>query len=150
MNKNLPEEYKPFDKVWVCNNDFDKGHILFLIDSNPVFLIGKGSKPNEMFFWLKVPNNEGEKKDWKDVVVKNIPKDSKYSLAAFEFGNEVAFNDIPLIQYRLDNERLVINMINLKPIGLNIYGSLSSLNISGNSFTKNSFENVYTMVGIGK
>jgi hypothetical protein len=141
---------KPFDKVWVCNNDFDKGHILFLIDSNPVFLIGKGSKPNEMFFWLKVPNNEGEKKDWKDVVVKNIPKDSKYSLAAFEFGNEVAFNDIPLIQYRLDNERLVINMINLKPIGLNIYGSLSSLNISGNSFTKNSFENVYTMVGIGK
>lgn len=150
MNSNLPKDYKPFDNVWICNNDFNKGHILFEIDSNAIFLIGKGDKPNEIYFWLKAPTNEGGKKAWKEVVVKNSTQDPKFTLTFSEFGNEVAFNGIPLIQFRLENERLVISMINLQPIGLNIYGGLSSLSFSGNHLVKNSFTNVYTMVGIGE
>ncbi|MUJ22594.1 hypothetical protein [Aliivibrio fischeri] len=150
MNNKLPSKYKPFKKVWVCNNIFNNGNILFEIDRNPVFLIGRGAKDTDTILWFRVPNNESGSRKWRDVISENKVNDSMFQLISSEYGNEVTFKGQPLLQFRIVGDKLIIDMVDFKSIGLNIYGGLSSLNIVGNSLTNNTFDHVNTMISIGE
>lgn len=149
MNKKLPKEYIPFKEVWVCSNKFDSGNVIFEIDDTPVFLIGRGREASETFLWFSVPKKSGLSSKWHEVISKNKINDEMFTLNITDYGNEVTLGEQPLLQFKVIGEKLIINMIDLKPIGLNIYGGLSSLIIVGNNFINNSFSNVNTMINIG-
>lgn len=150
MNNKLPNKYIPFDNVWVCNNVFNHGQVLFDIDSNPVFLIGRGKKHSETLLWFRVPTNETGSRKWRDVIAENKVNDLDFKLVNSEYGSEVTFKGQSLLQFKIVGKKLVINMIDFKAIGLNICGGLSSLNIIGNSLMNNTFEHVRTMISIGE
>jgi len=48
-----------------------------------------------------------------------------------------------------DNSASVVQM-DLRPIGLNIYGDESHLVVGTHQLVSNTFQNVYVMIGIGK
>ncbi len=150
MNNKLPSKYIPFDNVWVCNNVFNHGQVLFDIDSNPVFLIGRGKKHSETLLWFRVPTNETGSRKWRDVITENEVNDVDFKLVNSEYGSEVTFKGQSLLQFKIVGKKLVINMLDFKAIGLNICGGLSSINIIGNSLMNNTFEHVHTMISIGE
>lgn len=151
MSKNIPEQYIPFEDIWVCGNTFSNGNVLFEVDGNPVFLIGKNNQSEQKFrVWLNAPSNVGGKPVWKAVIKNNEVFNKNYKVSASDFGQEVSFNGLPIIQFRLTGTKLIINLINMHPIGLNIVGGVNSLSVSGNELKNNSFNKVSTMVGIGK
>ncbi|MBE0406788.1 hypothetical protein ACT3TI_08130 [Psychrobacter sp. AOP22-C1-22] len=150
MNKQLPKEYSPFNKVWVCSNTFNEGEIIFEVEGNPVFLIGRDNESHKTLLWFNAPIKGNNTNRWHNIISKNKVNDVKYELNTTEYGNEVTFLDQPLLQFKIMDDNLVINIINLTPIGLNIYGGLSSLTIVGNTLSGNTFTGVSTMIAIGK
>ncbi|EHR0760531.1 hypothetical protein KUH14_004411 [Vibrio parahaemolyticus] len=150
MSINLPMKYKPFKEVWVCNNYFNYGQVLFEIDNNPVLLIGSGKKPSESFVWLKVPSEATKANEWVEVISANKVKSKEFNITTSDYGKEISFRDVPLIQFKVISKKLVINLIDFRSIGLNIFGGLSSLKITGHTLTNNTFSNVHTMISIGE
>lgn len=149
-NSKLPEEYTPYKSVWVCGNNFNNGYILIEVEGNPVFLIGKKADSARSAVWLNLPKPIGGKPKWAKIIDNNISIEPGFEVfESEEEGNEVSVNGMPLLQYRIGDGKLFITLINLTPVGLNIFGGLKALTISGNTLQNNSFENVYTMVGIG-
>lgn len=150
MIEKLPSEYKPFKQVWVCNNHFNNGNIIFEVDHTPIFLIGRGGNKLESLLWFNIPSSDENSRKWRSVISKNKCNDPAFKLITSKNGNEVNFNEKPLLQFKLDGNKLIINMIDFRSIGLNIFGGLSSFNVIGNSFTNNTFNNVNTMMSIGE
>lgn len=149
MNNSLPKEYIPFNKVWVCSNIFHDGKIIFSIDENPIFLIGRDKESSKTLLWFSSQKKETTSKKFHNVISKNKIIDERFDLLSTEYGDEIKFNGHSLIQFRVVDDRLVINMIDLKPIGLNIFGGLSSLTIVSNNFSNCTFADSNTMIAIG-
>ncbi|MGI2788872.1 hypothetical protein [Vibrio fluvialis] len=150
MNVKLPTKYKPFEDIWVCNNTFKHGQVIFEIDNNPVLLIGSGKKPYESIIWLKVPSESSKTKEWVDIISANNVKNKDFKITNSEYGKEVSFRDSPLIQFEVISKKLVIKLLDFRSIGLNIFGGLSSLKITGHTLSNNTFTNVHTMISIGE
>ena len=150
MINRIPDKYIPFKDIWVCSNTFTDGNVLFEVDEKPVFLIGKDHRSEKDFrVWLNVPTKLGGKPTWEPVIKDSEIYDKNYKVSASDFGQEVSFKGIPILQFRTSKGKLIINLINMHPIGLNIVGGLDSLSVSGNVLKNNFFNNVSTMVGIG-
>lgn len=150
MNKlKLPKEYIPYEKVWVCRNIFNKGLVLFEVEGNPVFLIGKGGATAHSRTWLNFPKPVGGKPRWVKAIENNHSLEPGFDFFESPEGDEISFNGVPLLQYYVKEEKLFITLINLIPVGLNIFGGLKSITFSGTTIKNNNFENVHTMVTIG-
>jgi len=148
MNRlKLPEEYIPYEHVWVCGNIFDNGKVLLEIEGSPVFLIGKGdSRPS---VWLNLPRSVDGKRQWTPIIKNNEIFEEGFEIHATRYGWAIMHKEEALVQYNLADGVLVIFQIDFVPVGLNIRGNLKSLRVSGNNLSNNSFNNVSTMVGIG-
>ncbi|CAK0757958.1 conserved hypothetical protein [Gammaproteobacteria bacterium] len=148
-NTKLPTEYVPYDNVWVCNNIFKNGVVPIEVDGNAVFLIGKGSNHADSSVWLNLPKLSNGKRKWAEAIRNNSPIENGFAVHESSEGREVSLNDIPLIQYHIKDGTLFITLINLTSIGLNIFGGIKSLHLSGKSLENNTFEGVHTMIGVG-
>jgi hypothetical protein len=146
----LPKEYKPYTNIWISSNSFDNGNVLFEVEGNPLILLGQSDDENSTSIWLNVPKQAGDSTNWSSVISNSKIKDSKFGINVCPFGTEIIFDGIPLIQFHLDNGKLIITSVNFMPVGLNIVGGYKSLFVSGNGLSNNSFNNVGTMVGIGQ
>jgi hypothetical protein len=146
----LPKEYIPYEHVWVCGNIFDNGKILIEIEGNPVFLIGKGD--SSPLLWLNRRRARGieGKILWVPVIRNNEILEANFEIYETKYGWAIMHKEESLIHYNLTDEVLVISHIDLTPVGLNIRGNLKSLRVSGMNLSNNSFNNVGTMIGIGK
>lgn len=147
----IPKEYEPFSDVWVCSNTFKNGRVLIEVDGYPVFLLGRNQSDHESArIWLNTPSRKGGNPVWKASIESSKVLDDRFSVSENEYGQEVEFDGIPILQFKVVNEELIINLINLHPVGLNIVGGIKSLLISGNEVKEGSFSNISTMVVVGQ
>jgi len=146
----LPEKYISYEKIWVCGNTFNHGKILFEIEGKPIFLIGKNHDGRGSLVWLNYPKPIGGKPRWVKAIEANKVIETDFEIFESDLGCEINIKGMPLIHYIVKDDTLFIALINLMPIGLNIFGGLKSLRFSGNVLENNTFENVHTMIGIGK
>ena len=150
MNKlHIPEEYIPYEHVWVCGNIFNNGNILIEIEGNPVFLIGKGDASPSVWLNLRRVRGIEGKMLWVPVISNNAIIEASFEICETKYGWAILNKDNALIQFNLSDGVLVISHIDLMPVGLNIRGNLKSLWVSGTNLSGNSFNNVKTMIGIG-
>jgi len=148
--KKIPKDYSPYEKVWISSNIFNGGQVIFEIDENPVFLIGKGEDNAKSRIWLNAPKFSRGKPIWEPVIQNGEILDKSYCINPTDKGTEVTFNGLPLIQFHLDGGELIITLVNLEPINLNIFGGYKSIFVNGRELHNNTFMNVFTMVGIGQ
>ncbi len=146
----LPNEYIPYKKIWVCGNIFNNGKILFELEGKPIFLIGKNPNTHRSIVWLNFPKVIEGKPKWIKAIEANKAIETGFEVFESDIGCEININGLPLIHYNRRDDALSITLINLMPIGLNIFGGLKSLSFSGNILESNTFNNVHTMIGIGK
>lgn len=149
---NPPKDYIPFKELILCSNKFIDGLIPISVDGNIPLLIGKGDLP---LIWLATQVKVGLK--WKYIVVENVSL-SRHIEIIISKQNRTVF-----IDFKKDNERririlnvtqesddkAVVNELDLRPIGLNIHGNDKEMLIGTNTLSKNTFQNVRTMIAIG-
>lgn len=140
---NLPSTYVPYQKLNFCSNVLEGGGNLIEVSGTIPILVGKGNPP---LVWLSA-------KQEKEIIVVVEASKPKYSsvTATNVFGGIVVMSKgvVLLSARQITEDEAEVTEIDLRPLGLNIYGDKNGLHVGGMEFTGNHFSGVGTMVGIG-
>ncbi len=151
ITQSLPQEYKPYHNITFCGNTFK--NLKYLIDDNGFipFLIGMGDIPR---LWIYT------KKELNSVVV---VQDSVAILPVIRvdiFNNEKKLSaevtQVPgaantkIFEMDFSAEIPVVTLIDLRPVGYNVFGDTTQLNIGEQKFVGNRFENLHSLVKLEK
>ena len=150
MNKNieLPNNYKPFPKMILCGNTLIDVKIPFEVEGGVPLLIGSNDEPQ---IWL---NARPPKRDmqWYPIVRKNRSLHESAKIKGL--GTEIISVEIQeKTVIRLEQKQpdtIEVVDLDLRPLGLNIYGDKSKLMVGSSQLISNTFNNVYVMIGIGE
>jgi hypothetical protein len=142
--ESLPSSYIPFRKLTICSNLLENGKVPVLISGNIPFLVGKGNKPK---VWINMLPQQGSDES-KPIVRENLSLHPQVEVVEKNNIVEVTVNDKTLIEVKkISNNEAVISKLDLRMIGIAIYGDSKSLKVGGNSMSKNTFKNVNCMIG---
>lgn len=144
----LPKEYLPFEEIEICSNRFINGKILIEVHNHAIILIGKGPQP---VIWLSgLISKEG--KQLQEIVNKNCSLNKSVDVIISEKNNStiVKVGDLILLEAAKASEsKAIVPKMDLRPIGLNIFGDTKELHVGTNRLINSTFMNTHTMVGIG-
>ncbi|MCD4707367.1 MAG: hypothetical protein K8S62_06490 [Candidatus Sabulitectum sp.] len=144
---NLPKSYSPYATLIVCSNTLSDGSFVVAIGDTLPLLIGKGEKPQ---VWLQALSNP-EKSEFVTVVEASISKHPVVKVIEENGAISIYVGDIGVLSVRIisDNSAEVF-LLDLRPLGINLYGSISELKVGNSTFKGNSFAGGGTMIGFGK
>lgn len=143
----VPKNYKPMHKLILCGNTLIDVNIPFEVDGGIPLLIGANGEPQ---IWLNArPPSPGM--PWVPVIRQNR---SMHKAAQIQgVGSDTVIVEIQgtkvLVLQKRQPDTFEVTELDLRPVGLNIYGDRSKLMIGTNQLVSNMFQNVNVMVGIG-
>ncbi len=148
ISKNdLPQNYKPYQFMHICSNQLINCRFLITIGNNIPLLIGTSTKP---LIWLSAIIDI-KKKHYIDLIVASEVIHPTVSIFENEKNIFIKVKDQLIMSlYSKDEELIVISQIDLRPIGLNVYGDENALHIVNNELSSNSFQNLETMIGFSE
>lgn len=147
---NIPSDYMPYDKVIFCSNILI--NVRYIFNDNEFFplLIGKGSIP-KIWMYAKDSNKKSIMLIEKSIsffptISVNINDDNKkLSVVINEKINLITILEIDYSS-KMD---IMVEQVNLQPIGYNIVGNKSSLHVGNNTVSGNTLQNVQSFIGLG-
>lgn len=143
---NLPKNYIPFSELSVCSNTISGGGNLVAVGDVLPLLIGKGDKPK---IWLQAL---ADTKNNKFVIIVEESISKHPAVKVYEESgslNIMISEELILSVKMLDEESVVVEKLDFRPIGLNMYGDSSSLTVGGGMFSGNSMSGGGTLIGFG-
>jgi len=144
----LPENYAPFDKLNLCSNILLNVQIPFSIREVALLLVGKGKTP---LVWLSAPTAPGSK-EWEYIVESNKSLNPAIYVEVRdqEKAVSVKVGNVIIIKVVAESETTAVaDIVDLRPLGINIYGDSSILNLGNNKFTQNSIVNARVAFALG-
>jgi hypothetical protein len=143
---NLPASYKPYHKLTVCSNLLiGGGHVVEIAGVLPL-IIGRGHKPQ---IWLQAIS-EVDKKEFVSIVENSI---SKFSAVEVKEANKsliITIEGVKVLQVReTSKSEAIVDILDLRPIGINLFGNSKSMDVGGGSFSKNSMSGGGVLLGFG-
>lgn len=146
-----PQEYQPFHEVDICGNSFvDVTHVLEIEGKEP-FLIGKGELPN---IWLYAPP-QAEAGRWMPLVEGNLSgnplvtvikkKSDEAQIVEVQTSGKVVLR---VKMQSMDMDKVVVEVLDLRPIGLNVHGDHRGLTVGSNTFSGNRFMDLETGIAV--
>lgn len=142
----LPETYIPYQNLNLCSNTIIGGGHLMVVGEIVPLLVGSGETPK---IWLQAPtDNTG--KSYVPLVVESVATypsvtvtSDGASLSIFAGGTQV------LHITQLSRDSAVIDIMDLRPIGFNVFGTATSLQAGGMKFSTSTFSGGGTMFAFG-
>jgi hypothetical protein len=144
--ENLPTNYKPYQSINFCSNNIIGGGHIFAMGKILPLLIGVGSKPR---IWLQAVSTPGSNKF---ITVVEDSKSTHPAVSIKTEGNKVVVSvqGRTVLSTESDGEQSVtISELDFRPIGLNVFGNSSSLNLGGMQLSHNKFSGVGIAFGLG-
>ena len=134
----LPTAYQPFSKLRIGDNVFEDVQALVTIGGRAPLLIGKGDVPH---IWLSIPGSRPGA-DWFDVIVDNMSPPAVVLVDARKRLSKVTKDNTVLLSAISSLQGLNVNILDLRPLGLDIFKDDQGLHIMGNTLVKNTFHGV--------
>lgn len=147
---NVPSDYTSYNHMVFCSNTLE--NVKYIVQDKDFYplLIGLGSIPK---VWLYAKSDTGEPIT---LIDKNI---ALYSTLSVNIDDDikklsVVFKDykmgrVDILKIDYSQQSLVVENIDLNPIGYNITGTPNSLNIGTNTISNNTLVNVQSFIFIG-
>ena len=145
----LPKDYFPYDELHLCGNTLINVKIPFLIGDTPLLLIGKNTVPQ---VWLSAKTTP-ESHEWKYIVEENRSLNPAVYVDVQDENRTVyvrVSNTVIIKVVAHSTTKAVIEVLDLRPIGLNVYGDSSELSLATSKFTGNSMMNSQVAFALGK
>jgi hypothetical protein len=147
FKSDLPNNFKPYKKLTICSNLLiDCKFVISLGDKIPI-LIGTNHKP---LIWLSAMVDV-KKKHYQDLV---IASEATHPLITVEeigkFLNIFAKKQLVVSISSEIPDSAIVHKLDLRPIGINIFGDENALIVGKNQLSSNTFQNVETMIGLGE
>jgi hypothetical protein len=143
---NLPKSYVPYKSLNVCSNKLSGGgHIASIGDTLPL-IIGKGDKPQ---IWLQALSNP-ETKQFISIVESSVSKHSAVVVKEISGYVVVSVQGTQILKVKAKGgSNAKVEMLDLRPLGLNLSGNSTSMNVGGSTFSNNSMSGGGVLVGLG-
>lgn len=142
----LPTSYKPYQRLTVCSNLLIGGGHLVVIDEVLPLLVGCGEAP---MLWLQAPADKTGK-TYVPLVAASVALHPAVSVVSDKDGLTVSVGGATVIHVaQTDSESAVIDLLDLRPIGLNISGNAACLIAGGANLSHNTFSGGGTMLAFG-
>jgi hypothetical protein len=143
--KNSPKSYVPYKSLNVCSNKLSGGgHIALIGDVLPL-IIGRGDKPQ---IWLQALSNP-ETKQFISIVESSVSKHSAVVVKEISGYVVVSVQGTQILKVKAkDGLSAKVEMLDLRPLGLNLSGNSTSMSVGGNTFSNNSMSGG-VLVGLG-
>jgi hypothetical protein len=133
----LPKSYKPYKRLDVCSNILLGGAYLVALGEVLPLLVGSGEAP---MVWLQAPT-EPNGKNYVLLVSASVSAHPAVAIVGGKEGLTVSLGTTIVLRVsQTDPDNAVIDLLDLRPIGLNIWGTASGLTagdarLSGNTFS---------------
>ncbi|WP_228482464.1 hypothetical protein [Pseudoalteromonas simplex] len=143
---NLPSSYQPYDKLTICSNSLiGGGHLVELAGALPL-IIGYGEKPQ---VWLQAVSNP-EKMEFVSVVENSVSKFPAVEVKEIDGSIIITIQGKQVLKVRnVSKSEAVVENMDLRPIGLNLYGDANNMNMPNGSFSGNSMSGGGILLGLG-
>jgi hypothetical protein len=143
---NLPSSYQPYEKLTICSNSLiGGGHLVELAGALPL-IIGYGEKPQ---VWLQAFSNP-EKMEFVSVVENSVSKFPAVEVKEIDGSIIITIQGKQVLKVRnISNSEAVVENMDLRPIGLNLYGDANNMNMPNGSFSGNSMSGGGVLLGLG-
>jgi hypothetical protein len=144
----LPEDFVPFARLNVCGNVMSAGKAPFVVGEKIPLLVGKNAHPK---LWLSAPQNLAAT-DWIELIAAGKPLQPEVKVFTSDDQKDVTVQvrRQPILELHIVSpDHAELSFIDLRPIGLNIFGENNVLHLGTNTFLNNSFKNVPYMVKLG-
>lgn len=143
----LPKGYHPYNVINFCSNKLKNIQSLILFNKTDILLIGKGDCPK---IWLRGVTKIDEKKFLISPIVKmNKSSDENFEVFLKKKSTIVISEKNVIIHAQERNkDEVEIIALDLRPIGLDIYGTMYALNVGNNVWQSNHAENLSSMLVI--
>ncbi|MGV2929523.1 hypothetical protein ACE3G8_00370 [Vreelandella venusta] len=142
----LPRSYRPYEKLTVCSNTLiGGGHIAAVGEVLPL-IIGTGEKPQ---IWLQAINNV-ENTEFISIVENSVSKHSAVDVIELSGVVTVKIQGKLVLSVMSSSENsAVVSSMDLRPIGLNMFGDIHALKVGSNSFSGNTMSGGGVLIGLG-
>lgn len=149
IDYDLPVRYSPYRELDFCSNRLIGVHIPIVVHENPVLLLGTGSYP---LVWLAAPIEPGARR-WGYIVKEsksvnpavNVHVDKRQKSVHIRIEGKTV-----LFAQANSSSKATVSQLDLRPIGLAVYGDRRGLYAGGMSLASNTFENVHTAFAFGE
>ena len=141
----LPPDYRPYKNFTICGNQMINGLVPISVNGEIPFLIGKGPEP---LIWLNVLTDTG----LRPLIRASQNLHADVTIQKNEKGLwQIFVRSETIIEFRVTGDESVeVTKLNLLPLGLAIVGDSLGLHVGENNLLNNTFNNVGTMVAIGR
>lgn len=143
----IPSEYQPFEKLSICSNVIiGAGAIIKIGEIEPI-LVGKGLKLPAI--WLRARVN---KNNWISVVERSVSKSPQIQIENDIITNTTTIktNNIIIVKAQQYHSECIITNLDLRPLGLNIFGDNNLLKVGNGEFRGNTMQGVGAFIGINE
>jgi hypothetical protein len=140
---NLPVGYTPYETITVCSNKITGGGNLVTMGNVIPLLIGKGAKP---VIWLQAVSNPTTKQ-FLTVVDASIARHPAIRVSE-ENGKIIvtAAGKVVIAVKAISDGIAEVLELDLRPLGLNLYGDKTKLVAGGTHLSRSTFSGVGTVI----
>ena len=141
----LPKSYTPYQNLTVCSNTLIGGGNLIAIGEILPLLVGSGEESPKV--WLQAPNQPNGK-NYIPLVTASVATHPNINIITNNQSLSISIFETIIIHItQINSESAIIDQLDLRQIGLNIYGDSNSLVAGGSTFSHNIFSGVGTLLG---
>ncbi|WP_153773362.1 hypothetical protein [Pseudomonas sp. MNR3A] len=140
----LPRNFRPYKNLNVCSNKLLGGGHLFSVGNKLPIIVGAGVKPQIWLYGVTSPDRARNTL----LVDSSIAQHSWVRVE--EAGRQLLVKVHGSTVLRVEQtgeDQAVVSEIDLRPIGYNVHGGVSSLSIGGVQFSGSIFNNVGVVAG---
>jgi hypothetical protein len=144
---NLPENYQPYESLTICSNTLlGGGHVVAVGEVLPI-VIGKGTKPQIWLQAMSAPNS----KEFVSIIESSVSKHPAVEVIEEEGAIVVTIQGSKVLVVKADSEKsATVSQLDLRPIGLNLFGNKSSLTAGGSHLSGNTMAGGAVLIGFGE
>jgi len=142
-----PTQYEPYRVLTVGSNVFTNMRALIAINGSAPLLVGKGPIPR---VWLSIPANK-EGTAWYPLVKDNFASHPGVFVEQRKGGVVLrTAQGVVVSATSQGHDSVLVDALDLRPFGLDVYVDEVGLRVMGNTLTKNTFDGVEVGIGVGK
>lgn len=142
----IPKGYTPYPEIEICSNKLiGVGNIILIKNIVPLY-IGVGDIPK---IWLKAISDI-KNKTFVDVVEDSISKHPAIKINSNNSEIIIKIEDIVILETSGNSKkRIRVVKLDLRPLGMNIYGDKNVLHAGNSNFSNNTFSGTGTFLALG-
>ena len=145
INIGLPKEYEQITELEICSNKLIDSQSLIGINDFSPFLIGKGIMP-KVWLYFKDPSNS-----WQLLIRNNQSLHPLIKIESQDVSTKIIINNEIILDAKMTGPNsCFVSKIDLRPVGLNIYGNNEGLSVGETKLKGNTFKSTKYIIGMNE